>query len=950
MDSSIVAQANALLSRLALQCSTSQGFGSISTSIYDTAWVSMVPDPRVESAWLFPESFEYLLATQLPDGGWPSYATTLDGILNTAAALLSLRRHLRSATPAHPDWVSRSSIAEKALCAMLDDWDVLANDQVGFELLVFQHIKMLREDGADIRFANIGTLAALYDEKIAKIPPFSVHKAPSTLLHSLEALIGHIDFDQVGQWRESNGSMMGSPSSTAAYLIHASTWDNEAEDYLRRVLSQGSGNGNGSVPSAWPTTVFEVTWVVATFAAVGISVDVPESTAISNFVQGLLASPNGTVGFSPSALPDADDTAMAIATLQYLGKAPDLGPFIDTFEADNHFRTYDAERNPSISANCNALICLLSRDDRCNYVPKIVKALRFICNQVIAGNVREKWANGNELLHQQLLEHAPELRSDIIQVSLHVLLSILQRQRPDGSWEGVCEVTAYATLSLKSLSSLPWTSQMRCAQLALSMEHGKSFLLAKRDQWCHGDYLWTEKVTYGCGILSEAYCLSAAAVSPISEKDSQLSYQWAHLPAGVAQKVKGARKLIQRTPLFQGTSPYLLDIAELQACYSIETLERGKHQVFPRTGLGEDKYLAFIPLTWTACSVLQRHRPLSISTLRTMMSLSMLNYQVDEYMETIVADNTSLELDNVRLLVDGLFEGEDGHRPKNRDISDGDDDTHMADEDSVSLRKVENGIAKTLRRYVAWVLQNPSVVASGAGNQNKLRYELRAFLLAHITQGEDNRRIASWKQHRSCDGERRSPSTDIDSGYSDDGAVDSSHAATAAAMPGRSFYNWVRTTSADHTSCPFSLVFFVCLVVAGHAGGAGGNDVFAAPKTAYVLEDLCRHLASLCRMYNDYGSIARDRAEGNMNSVDFPEFRLSSSPSSLDRAKQELMWIAEYERRGLDGAVAELEKMAAALGGGSDGRTVVEALAVFRDVTDLYGQIYVIRDIATRVR
>lgn len=84
---------------------------------------------------------------------------------------------------------------------------------------------------------------------------------------------------------------------------------------------------------------------------------------------------------------------MAIATLQYLGKAPDLGPFIDTFEADNHFRTYDAERNPSISANCNALICLLSRDDRCNYVPKIVKALRFICNQVIAGNVREKWAS-----------------------------------------------------------------------------------------------------------------------------------------------------------------------------------------------------------------------------------------------------------------------------------------------------------------------------------------------------------------------------------------------------------------------------------------------------------------------------------------------------------------------------------------------------------------------------
>ena len=28
----------------------------------------------------------------------------------------------------------------------------------------------------------------------------------------------------------------------------------------------------------------------------------------------------------------------------------------------------------------------------------------------------------------------------------------------------------------------------------------------------------------------------------------------------------------------------------------------------------------------------------------------------------------------------------------------------------------------------------------------------------------------------------------------------------------------------------------------------------------------------MCRMYNDYGSVARNRAEGNLNSVDFPEF------------------------------------------------------------------------------
>lgn len=31
-------------------------------------------------------------------------------------------------------------------------------------------------------------------------------------------------------------------------------------------------------------------------------------------------------------------------------------------------------------------------------------------------------------------------------------------------------------------------------------------------------------------------------------------------------------------------------------------------------------------------------------------------------------------------------------------------------------------------------------------------------------------------------------------------------------------------------------------------------------------------LATMCRQYNDYGSIVQDRAEKNLNSVNFPDF------------------------------------------------------------------------------
>ncbi|KAI2626608.1 hypothetical protein GGR54DRAFT_591656 [Hypoxylon sp. NC1633] len=59
-------------------------------------------------------------------------------------------------------------------------------------------------------------------------------------------------------------------------------------------------------------------------------------------------------------------------------------------------------------------------------------------------------------------------------------------------------------------------------------------------------------------------------------------------------------------------------------------------------------------------------------------------------------------------------------------------------------------------------------------------------------------------------------------------------------------------------------------------------------------------------MYNDYGSVKRDKDEGNLNSINFPEFQ-SPSESTLSKqedqeqlAKTELMYLAEYERQKLE--------------------------------------------------
>jgi hypothetical protein len=76
----------------------------------------------------------------------------------------------------------------------------------------------------------------------------------------LEGFIGLVDFKNL-RHQSTLGSMLASPSSTAAYLIHNPIWDQEAEAYLRHVVLKGSGKGSGGVPSTFPTTVFELAWV-----------------------------------------------------------------------------------------------------------------------------------------------------------------------------------------------------------------------------------------------------------------------------------------------------------------------------------------------------------------------------------------------------------------------------------------------------------------------------------------------------------------------------------------------------------------------------------------------------------------------------------------------------------------------------------------------------------------
>ena len=259
-------KAGQLLRRLTDGYHQTYGVGSMTCAIYDTAWVAMVAKTvNGRTQWLFPDSFRHLLDHQLPNGGWESYASEVDGILNTMAALLALCKHVANpyqlAGQMPPDMASRLSRATEFLRAQLQQWDVGSTVHVGFEILIPTLLDLLEEAGITFDFKQRHLLMAIRDIKMSKFNVSVLYKNISmTALHSLEAFIGKIDFDRVSHHTVS-GSMMGSPSSTAAYLIHRSTWDEESEAYLWHVITAGEGRGNGGVPSAFPSTLFEITWV-----------------------------------------------------------------------------------------------------------------------------------------------------------------------------------------------------------------------------------------------------------------------------------------------------------------------------------------------------------------------------------------------------------------------------------------------------------------------------------------------------------------------------------------------------------------------------------------------------------------------------------------------------------------------------------------------------------------
>ncbi|GME35455.1 ent-kaurene synthase [Neofusicoccum parvum] len=487
-------------------------------------------------------------------------------------------------------------------------------------------------------------------------------------------------------------------------------------------------------------------------------------------------------------------------------------------------------------------------DNVSRYMPQILKCVKFICMcwWENAGSIKDKWnlsylypsmllveslvtfltmsdqGHGSGLLDQEL---ESRISVSLCQASLRVML----QQQEDGSWNGSPEQTSYAILTLVQARRVAFFKSIT-TELDYAIKRGRAFLLASPKHQSV-DHLWIEKVSYTSPLLSKAYILAALKGSA-----TQGSPAVGQEPATTDSQLNRLVAFYQRTPLFFRTPSWQLRASLIEASL-FEPLLRARHlSIFPRDGLEAPRYLELIPFTWTGSNN-RAQTFASASFLLEMMVVSMLNYQADEFMEAVAAPAFAGDLGSLRAHIDRLFTNP---RKRSFDVANGVSD--MRPSNGVGKRLDNNDKLRPLSRFITHTLTHSAVAAASAHDAALVHRELRTFLLGHVDQAKADARF----QATGCCSYR---------------------------SPTHSFFAWVRGPSADHTSCPYSFALMCALLSNGSSGGGSERaDCFPAADQKYFAAALCRHLATMCRLYNDAGSVARDRAEGTLNGLDFDEF------------------------------------------------------------------------------
>ena len=97
---------------------------------------------------------------------------------------------------------------------------------------------------------------------------------------------------------------------------------------------------------------------------------------------------------APGIQPDLDDSAKTSIIFSFLGRPGFTELITKHFDSPKCLKTYSAERNPSVSANCNALLSIvLDTEEYQSKNAAMTLVINFICDSWwhTSGSLGDKW-------------------------------------------------------------------------------------------------------------------------------------------------------------------------------------------------------------------------------------------------------------------------------------------------------------------------------------------------------------------------------------------------------------------------------------------------------------------------------------------------------------------------------------------------------------------------------
>jgi halimadienyl-diphosphate synthase len=476
------------------------GPGHMSSTAYDTAWTARLG----EVDWnLSSHSLAWLAENQLPDGSWGAAAPMYyhDRVLCTLAAMIALT--YRGRRGQDKVQIERGRLAlERIVGGATQGLSADPNGAtVGFEMIAptlaaeAERLGIIKKQGDRI----LGRLSKQRAKKLSYLKDNMISKYVTIAFSAEMAGTDGKHMLDIKNLQENNGSIGLSPSATAYFATYIKKGDEASLKYLHSIVKP-----DGGLPNVAPFDIFEIAWSLWNL---GMIPNLEATSKLQPHIDFLSKAwvPRRGVGFARDySVKDSDDSVITYSALLSFGIEKDLASML-AYEEKDHFRCFDLEVNPSISANIHILHALRQTglSQKNSSVQKIISFLRRTRND--RHFWVDKWHSSAYYPTAHAIIACAGFENDLVKDSVAWLLD---SQNANGSWGTyiqTAEETAYALQAL-------WAWNEKAGKIPKAVIRNGARWLAEHMEPPYPP-LWIGKCLYNPRLVIRSAVISALALA-----------------------------------------------------------------------------------------------------------------------------------------------------------------------------------------------------------------------------------------------------------------------------------------------------------------------------------------------------------------------------------------------------------------------------------------------------